>query len=167
MGEPTSFPPLPHDANRAGRPGGGTIRLSDKELTVPFTNYLDQALTKLLFSNTAYTIPATWYVALSTTTPTQGASPNFTEPSGNAYARVAVTNNSTNWQPISSQPASGYTMQNNTIVTFATATGTWGTVTYFGVFDASSGGNLCGYGLLTASQAITTGIAPSFAVGAL
>ena len=64
---------------------------------MPFTNYLDQRITQLLFSNTAYTIPATWYIALSTTTPSQGATPNFTEPSGNGYARVAVTNNTWGW----------------------------------------------------------------------
>jgi len=134
---------------------------------MPYTNYLDTAIQKLLFSNTTYTIPATWYIALSTTTPVQGASPNFTEPSGNAYARVAVTNNTTNFVPVASPPATGYTMQNNTAVTFPTATGSWGTVTYFGLYDASTSGNLCGIGALTASQAITTGITPSFAVGQL
>jgi len=134
---------------------------------VPFTNYLDQKITQLLFSNTAYTVPATWYVALSTTTPVQGASPNFTEPSGNGYARVAVTNNSTNWTAIASPPATGYTVQNNQPVTFPAATGSWGTVTYFGIYDAASSGNLVGFGALTSSQAITSGITPSFAVGTL
>ena len=134
---------------------------------MPFTNYLDQQLTRLLFSNTTYTIPATWYFALSTTTPVQGASPNFTEPSGNGYARVAVTNNTTNFTPIASPPASGYTMQNNQPVTFPSATGSWGTITYFGLYDASTSGNLVGFGALTSSQAISAGITPSFAVGAL
>jgi len=134
---------------------------------LPFTNYLDQQLTRLLFSNTTYTIPATWYFALSTTTPVQGASPNFTEPSGNGYARVAVTNNTTNFTPIASPPASGYTMQNNQPVTFPSATGSWGTITYFGLYDASTSGNLVGFGALTSSQAISAGITPSFAVGAL
>src|SRR5215469_9546417 len=134
---------------------------------MPFTNYLDQQLTRLLFSNTAYTIPGTWYIALSTTTPVQGAAPNFTEPSGNGYARVAFTNNSTNWAAVASPPANGYTMQNNQPVTFPAATGSWGTVTYFGIYDASTSGNLVGFGALTSSQAITSGITPAFAVGTI
>ena len=135
---------------------------------MPFTNYLDQRITQLLFSNTAYTIPGTWYVALSTTTPAQGAAPNFTEPSGSGYARVAVTNNATNWTAIASPPATGYTVQNNQPVPIPTATGSgWGTITYFGIYDAASAGNLVGFGALSASQAISAGITPSFAVGTL
>jgi hypothetical protein len=57
-------------------------------------------------------------------------------------------------------------MQNNIAITFPTATGSWGTVTYFGIYDASTAGNLVGYGALTSSQTISSG-APSFAVGAL
>jgi hypothetical protein len=134
---------------------------------MPFTNYLDQKITQLLFSNTTYTIPTTWYIALSTTTPVQGASPNFTEPGTGAYARVAVTNNTTNWGSITSEPTSGYTQQNNTAITFPTATGSWGTITYFGIYDASTAGNLVGFGALTTSQTISTGVQASFAIGAL
>jgi len=134
---------------------------------VPYTNYLDQQIQKLLFSNTAYTIPGTWYVGLSTTTPSQGASANFTEPVGNGYARVSAANNSTNWVPVASPPATGYTMQNNAALNFPSATGSWGTVTYFGIFDALSGGNLVGFGQLSAPQSVASGVAPSFAVGAL
>ena len=134
---------------------------------MPYTNYLDQQIQRLLFSNTAYSIPATWYVGLSTTTPSQGASPNFTEPSGNAYARVAVTNNGTNWTALGSPPATGFTMQNGTVITFASATGSWGTVTHFGIFDALTAGNLVGFGQLAAPQSVAAGVAPSFAIGAL
>jgi hypothetical protein len=134
---------------------------------MPFTNYLDQKITQLLWSNTTYPVPGTWYVALSSTTPTQGASPNFTEPTVGAYARVAVANNATNWSAISSEPSAGYTVQNNTAVSFPAATANWGTMTYFGIYDAATAGNLVGYGALTASQTITTGVTASFAVGAL
>lgn len=133
---------------------------------MPFTNYLDQKLVELIFSDTAYTIPATLYVALSTTTPTQ-AGASFTEPSGNAYARVAVTNNSTNFVAAASQPATGYEMENGTVITFPAATGSWGTVTYFGIFDAATAGNLLAYGALTTSQTISSGDTASFAVDAL
>lgn len=133
---------------------------------MPFTNYLDQKLVELVFSDTAYTVPATLYVGLSTTTPAQTGT-GFTEPAGSGYARVAVTNNTTNWVAAGSQPATGYEMENGTAITFPAATGSWGTVTYFGIFDAATAGNLLAYGALTTSQTISSGDTASFAVDAL
>lgn len=133
---------------------------------MPLTNYADQKLVQLLFGDTAYTIPTTLYVGLSTTTPTQ-AGTNFTEPSGGAYARVAVTNNTTNWVAATSQPATGYEQANGTTITFPTATASWGTVTYFGIFDASTSGNLIAFGALTTSQTIASSDTASFAVQSL
>ena len=52
---------------------------------------------------------------------------------------------------------SGNTATNSAAEEFATATGSWGTVTHVGVFDASSSGNLLAYGALSASKAIATG----------
>lgn len=103
--------------------------------------------------------PATVYVALCTNTVTSTSA--CTEPSGNAYARVAVTANTTNWVLTANQIANG------TIVTFPAATGTWGTVTYFQIYDASTAGNPLWYGALTASQTINSGATPSFAVSTL
>jgi hypothetical protein len=138
---------------------------------MPFTSYFDHAaITANLFSASVYSVPGTWYIALSTTTPTQaqGTSPpwNFTEPSGNGYTRVAVTNNSTNFTSATA-PATGWTIQNATAISFPFATGSWGTLTYVGIFDAASTGHLVGYGALASSQAITTNQLPSFAANAL
>ena len=139
---------------------------------MPFTNYLDQALVTEVFGAVAYTVPADVYVALSTTTPVQAegtATPywNFTEPSGSGYARVTVANNTTSWVAAGTQPSTGYEVDNGVAITFPSATGSWGTVTYFGIFDAATAGNLLGFGALTTSQAIASGDTPSFAVGAL
>jgi hypothetical protein len=135
---------------------------------VPLTNYGDQSLIQNLFGKTVYTFPSTLYVALSTTTPAQPTgSLNFTEPSGNGYARVAVTNNTTNWVEVSSPPTDGYEQANGTAITFPTATGSWGTVTYFGVYDAATSGNCIGFGALTTSQTISLGGTPSFAIQAM
>lgn len=126
---------------------------------MPLTNYADSALNKLLFGNTAYSIPATHYFALSTTTPTQ-AGTNFTEPSGNAYARVGMTNNTTNFVPTTAQPGTGQSQSNGVAVTFAAATGgaaSWGTVTNVGVYDALTNGNLLAYAALTVAQTIGGG----------
>lgn len=126
-----------------------------------FTYYLDNKLLDLVFSNTSYTVPSTLYIGLSTTTPTQSGS-GFTEPSGNGYARVAVTNNSTNWPA-----ASNGAKSNANAITFPQATGSWGTVTHFGVFDASTSGNLLAWGALSQSKSISSGDTPYFAAGSL
>lgn len=82
--------------------------------------------------------PANWYFGLSTTTPADDGS-GFTEPSGNAYARVTVVNNSTNF-PAASTTGGVTTKSNGTAITFPNPTGNWGAITYAGVFTASSGG---------------------------
>ncbi|MFC5996957.1 hypothetical protein ACFQE5_22355 [Pseudonocardia hispaniensis] len=82
--------------------------------------------------------PATWYLGLSTTTPNDDGS-NFTEPVGGAYARVAVTNNATNFPPATT--SSGTTTKTNGAkFIFPNPTGSWGLVTHYGWFTSSSGG---------------------------
>jgi hypothetical protein len=82
--------------------------------------------------------PATWYLGLSTTTPNDDGS-NFTEPTGGSYARVSITNNTTNF-PAATTSSGTTTKSNGAAFTFANPTGSWGTVTYWGLFTASSGG---------------------------
>lgn len=82
--------------------------------------------------------PATWYLGLSTTTP-NGAGGGFTEPSGGSYARVAVTNNATNFP--AALTSGGVTTKTNGIkCTFTPPTGTWGIITYYGWFTTPTGG---------------------------
>jgi hypothetical protein len=126
-----------------------------------FADYLEDKLLSHTFGATTFTPPATTYVGLSTTTPTD-AGGNITEPSGNGYARVAKTNNTTNWPA-----SSGGTSSNGTSVQFPTATGSWGTVTHFFIADASSGGNILGIGALTTSKTIDNGDTASFAATTL
>ena len=126
-----------------------------------FTDFLELELLDHVFGAAAYTAPATLYVALSTTTITD-AGGNMTEPSGNAYARVAVTNNATNWPA-----AAAGAKANGTAITFPTATGSWGTIIDFAIMDAATAGNMLGYGTLTTAKAVTTGDTPSFAIGDL
>lgn len=133
---------------------------------MPFTYYTDNAVVALLFNDTAFTALANVYLALSTTTPTQvkGSAPywNFTEPVGNGYARVTIASTTGNFPA----PTTGST-NNSGSVSFPQATGSQGTVTYFGFFDAASGGNLIGYGALNTSQTIVSGNVLTFAIGQL
>jgi hypothetical protein len=54
-----------------------------------FSNYLENALINAVLRNTTYTSPATVYVSLYTSDPTDADS--GTEVSGGSYARTAVT----------------------------------------------------------------------------
>jgi len=118
--------------------------------------YLDNAMLNAVLANTAYTSPATVYVALFTATP--GPSGGGTEVSGNGYARQPVTFGA---------PANG-SMTNSSTCTFPQATGGgWGTIGYFGIFDNASAGNLLYYGALTASKTINSGDQLQFAVGGI
>jgi hypothetical protein len=128
---------------------------------MPFTTYTDNALLNEVFGKTDYVAPATLYVGLSTTAPNIGGT-GITEPSGSAYARVAVTNNVTNFPN-----AANGAKSNGTVVTFPTATGPWGTVTHFFISDLATGGNIIGYGILGTAQSVANGGTVSFAAGAL
>lgn len=120
--------------------------------------YLENALNDHVLGSTSFTKPATVHFALFTAAPTESG--GGTEVSGGSYARVAVTNNSTNFPN-----SSGGAKSNNTAITFPTATASWGTVTAFGVFDAASGGNLLYFGNLGTSRTIASGDTARFAAG--
>jgi hypothetical protein len=119
------------------------------------SNYLENALINATLRNTAYTSPTTVYVALYTTDPTDADT--GTEVSGNGYARQSVT---------FSAPSDGAT-SNSAAVEFPQATGSWGTVAYIGLRDASSGGNLLFHTALDASKTIATGDVFRIAIGSL
>src|SRR5438034_720947 len=94
------------------------------------SDYLEGKVLDHVLGNTAYSAPGTTYVALYTATP--GETNAGTEVSGGSYGRVSVTNNTTNW------PNAVSSVKHNGIdITFTTATGSWGTVTSFGILDAS------------------------------
>lgn len=102
--------------------------------------------------------PATWYLGLSTTTPANDGT-GFTEPVGSGYARVAVTNNATNFPPAST--ADGITRkQSGAKFTFPNPTGNWGTITHYGWFTTASGGTPQFHGPLDAPISPRNGNSP-------
>lgn len=103
------------------------------------SDYLEgQVLNAWLGSGT----PATVYMALYSAAPTDASA--GTELTGNGYARVAITNNTTNFPA-----ASGGTKQNGTTITFPAATGAnWARATGWQLLDASTAGNRLYYGPL-------------------
>jgi hypothetical protein len=109
------------------------------------SNYLENAVINAVLRNSSYTSPATVYVGLFTSDPTDAGS--GTEVSGGSYARTSVTFGS---------PSNGVTT-NSAAVEFPKATDSWGTVTHIGIHDASSSGNLLFHTALDTSKAIATG----------
>ncbi len=120
-----------------------------------FSDFLEDELLDHVFRNAAYTPPATVYVALYTAAPSDSG--GGTEVSGGSYARTAATFGA----------ASGGAIANSGAVTFPQASASWGTVTHFGIFDASSAGNLLAWAALTASKAVGSGDTAEFAIGDL
>lgn len=108
---------------------------------------------------TAYTKP-TVSVGLFTAAPSDAG--GGTEVSGGSYARV--TTSGADWNAASSGSAA-----NANAITFPTASGSWGTVTHFGTFDAATSGtgNLLYWAPLTTSKTIGSGDTAAFAAGSL
>ena len=122
------------------------------------SDFLENTLLDEVLGATDYTPPGTVYLALFTAAPDDTG--GGTEVSGGGYARVAVTNNSTNWPA-----ASGGSKSNGVDMTFPQATADWGTVVAFAIFDASTGGNMLYWGDLTTSKTINNGDTAKFAAG--
>jgi hypothetical protein len=100
--------------------------------------------------------PATVYAALFTTAP--GETGGGTEVTGGSYARVAVTNNATNFPAATTVSGTG-TKTNGTDITFPTASADWGTVRGVALMTASSGGSAIAYCTITATP-IYSGATP-------
>jgi hypothetical protein len=123
-----------------------------------FADYWENEILDHIFGKGSYT-PPTIYVGLSTADPTDDGS-GLAEPTGNAYTRVSTL--ATDWNV-----ASGGALDNANDITFSEATGSWGTITHFALFDAATGGNMLAHGALSASKAIGSGDVAKFAAGDL
>jgi hypothetical protein len=125
----------------------------------------EQAILNGIIQDPAYAGYATLYIALSTTTPTE-AGGNFTEPSGGAYARVSTV--AADWSAASGTAPAVKT--NSAVKTFPTASADWSSganMTHFGLYDASTAGNLKWWGALTTAKPVLNGDTASFGAGAL
>lgn len=130
------------------------------------SDYLEQKILDYVFNGSAFATPAKW-IALFTAAPSDSG--GGTEVTGGSYARQQVNNNggaAPDWN-LAVVDGVGYLVDNNDAITFPQATADWGTVSHFGIFDASTSGNLLYWGALTASQAVNNGSTFSFAAGDL
>ena len=125
-----------------------------------FSDFLENKILDHILGGGDYSRPPTVHVALYTAGPTDAG--GGTEVSGNNYARVAITNNNTNFPAASSGQK-----QNGAVITFPTATGAWGTVSHVGIFDAPGGGHLLMHASLSQAKLIENGDTPTWPIGAL
>jgi len=100
------------------------------------TDYSADNVLNYIVGKTAMPTLPTTYLALFTAVGTDGGT-GFTEVSGGSYARVALSGD---WSAASGSAPS--TIVNGSAITFPTATASWGTLIAWGIYDASSGGNL-------------------------
>jgi hypothetical protein len=133
---------------------------------MPLSNRTHKGLLDSLFSKSSVfgalgTVP-TIRVALSTTAPNMSGG-NVTEPSGSGYARVASSGST--WTTATSADPS--VLENTAAIEFPSASGSWGTLTHFVLYDAATAGNVLGYGTLTTPKAVGDGDTPRFAIGEL
>jgi hypothetical protein len=113
-----------------------------------FSDYWENEVLDHLFGKGSYG-PLAIYVALSTTAPADDGS-GVAEPQGGAYARLATA--SSDWVP-----ASAGQIANAQTLAFPEATGSWGTITHFALYDADLGGDLLAFGPLAVAQPIEPG----------
>jgi hypothetical protein len=138
---------------------------------VALSDYLENKLIDHVFRGQTYTAPATIYVALYTSACSDAG--GGTEVTGGSYARASVASSLANWagtQAAASTTAStgtGGTTSNNGVITFATPSAGWGTVTHVGLVDALTAGNLLICTALTTGKTINSGDTVTFPAASL
>lgn len=130
------------------------------------TDYMEKKILDYIFRNASMGLDGTnlWVGLFPTATPPSDSAAG-TEVSGGSYARKAVARTGAGWNAATG--ASPALTDNTATITFDTATGSWGTITHFGIFDAATAGNLLYWADLTASKTVASGDTASFAAGAL
>jgi hypothetical protein len=123
-----------------------------------FADHWENEILDHLFGKGNYA-PPTIYIGLSTADPGDDGS-GLSEPNGNGYARVQTS--ASDWTT-----ASGGSLDNADAIEFGQATGDWGTVTHFALFDAAAGGNLLAHGSLSQSKTVGSGDTVRFDAGDL
>ncbi len=123
-----------------------------------FSDYWENAILDHLFGKSNYT-PPTIYVGLSTADPGDDGA-GLSEPSGNGYARVQTA--AADWNV-----AVDGLLDNANTITFNAATGNWGTLTHFALFDTAAGANMLAHGALTQAKIVGSGDTARFAAGDL
>lgn len=139
------------------------------------SNSFEDGLLRLIFNNTAFAgigdaagLPGSvaagnFWVSLHTADPGEIGTAVTSETAYTNYARVAVARSTAGWT------VSGTTqVANAATVTFPAGGTTGATITHFGIVNTATGaGALHFKGALSSPLAVSNGVAPAFAAGAL
>ena len=126
------------------------------------SDYLEGQIIAHLFRTSSWTKPTNLFIALYTAAPNDAG--GGTEVSGGSYARVQRNPLDANW----AAPSGGNGQTSNVAaIDFGTASANWGTITHFGILDASTSGNLLVWGALTSSRTVNSGDAFQIPAGQL
>lgn len=135
------------------------------------SDYYKNKLQDHVFRATAFSAPASVFVALFTAAPTDAG--GGTEMTGGSYARVEITAALASWLGTHGSATGVSSGTNGTIsnaadVVFPAPTADWGTAIHWALYDASTSGNLIVHAALTANKLIENGdAAPTFEIGSL
>ena len=111
------------------------------------------------------TTPGVFYIGLHTADPGEAGAQNTSEATYTGYARVSVARSTAGWTVTGTAPT---TVANDSTVTFGACSAGSSSCTHFSIgSDASGAGNLFMAGALTGTLAVSAGVTPSFAAGAL
>ena len=140
-------------------------------------NTAESDILKLIFNNTAWanvgdaggilgsSAAGSLFISLHTADPGETGDQSTSEATYVGYARVAVARSTGGWTVSGTAPTQA---ANVAAITFGACTSGSNTITHFMVGRATSGtGELIVSGALTASLAVSAGITPGFAIGAL
>lgn len=120
-------------------------------------DYYKQQILAALYRGTTLTALGTSYIALYSAEPGD-ADASGTELTGSGYARVSVTNNTSNWNALTNSGTNTpYYTQNTNSVSFGSASGDWLYAGWFSVEDAASSSHRVVWGQLTAPVKVLNG----------
>lgn len=138
------------------------------------TDVFENGLLSLIFENANYanvgdatglrgsSTAGVFYISLHTSSAGETGGQATNETAYTNYTRTSVARSTAGWSV-----ASGVA-DNDAVISFPQCGVTGATLTHFGIGSDSSGaGNLFIHGALTSSLAVSNGITPSFAAGAL
>ncbi len=128
-----------------------------------FAEPLENDLLDGVLGGPDYTLVANVFCGLQTAiTGLEAGDTDAEVPDSNNYARVAITNDATNWPA-----AAAGAKANGTAITFGTASGSWGTVShaFLALAVTHDGDDVIMWGALTTPKAIDTDDTAEFAIG--
>ena len=110
------------------------------------TYFLNQVMGNVFHTKTSPALPTKYYIGLSSTQPTvDGECTGEPTTSGTGYSRVLLDS--------LTAPSAGV-VSNSAAISFNESISNWGTMLYYVVYDAATGGNLLFFGSLSVGRSV-------------